>query len=271
MDFSLAVISDIHGNRFALEAVVDEIRRRKISRVINLGDTFYGPLDIQGTYACLQAYSGDWIHICGNGDRIVLSAENAHSANATVRYSRHMLTDGIKDFLSALPFSYCDNRIYACHGTPDSDERYLLEEMCESGGCLRPTGKIAADIAGIEQEIVLCGHSHLSRTLCIPKTGQLVINPGSVGLPAYADELPVAHRMEAGSPLAQFAVLHRQGSSPGPAKEQPGRQIRAVNAGWTVEQVFLPYDHEAAAALARKNGRPDWAHALLTGRVSDGE
>ena len=50
---TLAFISDIHGNAFALEAVLAEIARREIPEIINLGDSFFGPLDPAGTYAAL--------------------------------------------------------------------------------------------------------------------------------------------------------------------------------------------------------------------------
>jgi predicted phosphodiesterase len=39
----VAVLSDIHGNRWALEAVLDDIRRRGIRDMFNLGDSLYGP------------------------------------------------------------------------------------------------------------------------------------------------------------------------------------------------------------------------------------
>ena len=41
---TFAVLSDIHGNRWVLEAVLDDIRRRGIRDLVNLGDCLYGPL-----------------------------------------------------------------------------------------------------------------------------------------------------------------------------------------------------------------------------------
>ena len=46
---SLAVIADIHGNRWALEAVLQDIERRGIQQIVNLGDNLTGPLDPAGT------------------------------------------------------------------------------------------------------------------------------------------------------------------------------------------------------------------------------
>ncbi|MBI2333999.1 MAG: metallophosphoesterase, partial [Chloroflexi bacterium] len=75
----------------------------------------------------------------------------------------------------------------------------------------------------------------------------LIINPGSVGLPAYEDETPEHHVMETGSHHARYAILEYK------------------NDDWQVELITVAYDHQQAAKQARKNGRPDWEYALQTG------
>ncbi len=90
------------------------------------------------------------------------------------------------------------------------------------------------------------GHDHLPALLRLPD-GRLLVNPGSVGLPAYRDDLPFPHAMEAGSPHARYAIV-----VPSPA-------------GWAVEHVAVAYDWQSAMATAAKNGRPDWAIALGSG------
>ena len=52
---SLAVIADIHGNRWALEAVLQDIDRRGIQQIVNLGDHLTGPLDPAGTAEFLSS------------------------------------------------------------------------------------------------------------------------------------------------------------------------------------------------------------------------
>jgi diadenosine tetraphosphatase ApaH/serine/threonine PP2A family protein phosphatase len=85
--------------------------------------------------------------------------------------------------------------------------------------------------------------------LKLPDGGPLVVNPGSVGCPAYADpDGDPPHVSEAGTPHARYAILTLDGSL-----------------GARVEMIALPYDHEAAARRAEANGRPDWARALRTG------
>jgi hypothetical protein len=56
----LAVLSDIHGNAWALDAVLAEFARAEVHGVINLGDCFYGPLDPGGTLERLRAYEDDF-------------------------------------------------------------------------------------------------------------------------------------------------------------------------------------------------------------------
>ena len=101
--------------------------------------------------------------------------------------------------------------------------------------------------------VVLCGHSHKPELIRLPD-GVLLLNPGSVGCPAYDDPSAPAHLSEAGSPHARYALLEfRHGE------------------GWgnDAEKTFvaLSYAHEQAACRAQASGRADWAHALRTGTM----
>lgn len=243
----IALLSDIHGNRPALEAVLADLSRRGVGRILNLGDILYGPLDPVGTHGLLSACSLPVRHIRGNGDRLLYEIDGV--ASPTVGYCRAALPASALSWLESLPACLCEGDIYACHGSPRSDTEYLLEEMGELGGTLRPTTELEAMLAGLPQcSLVVCGHSHLP---WVVKAGsRLVVNPGSVGLPAYADDAPRPHKMETGSPWARYAIVERQ----------PDR-------GWAVEQLCLEYDWEKAARLADANGRPDWSGALRSGRA----
>lgn len=63
----IAVLSAIHGNMPALEAVVADLEKRPADRVVNLGDHLSGPLWPRETAEYLMQQ--DWIHIAGNHDR----------------------------------------------------------------------------------------------------------------------------------------------------------------------------------------------------------
>ena len=79
--------------------------------------------------------------------------------------------------------------------------------------------------------------------------GTLIVNPGSVGLPAFDDDHPHAHHMETGSPHARWALVER------------------VASGWQVQQRATAYHCAAATCQAEAAVRGDWADALRTGRV----
>lgn len=66
----IAFVSDIHGNLAALNAVIDDIGRRQVDQVVNLGDTVSGPLLPMQTARRLSALP--WLHVAGNHERQVL-------------------------------------------------------------------------------------------------------------------------------------------------------------------------------------------------------
>ena len=63
-----AVIADVHGNAWALEAVLGDIARRGVKGIVNLGDNANGPLDPARSVELLRGC--DAIHVRGNGDRM---------------------------------------------------------------------------------------------------------------------------------------------------------------------------------------------------------
>ncbi len=243
MNEPLAVISDVHGNIWALEAVLDDIHRRGIGSTVNLGDSVYGPLEPAATADRLidAAIPG----IRGNQDRIIVEYLPA-DPHPTLVHTRSSLSRGHFDWLRAQAPNIHRGPIFACHGTPSADDRYLIERIDRNGAGLRSPDEIDGMLDRLTEDLILCGHSHTPRCL-LTANGKTVVNPGSVGLPAYADHLPFEHRMETGSPHARYAI------------------VEETEVGWTCCQVAVPYDWESAAACARRNGREDWAAALETG------
>ncbi|MBN2345840.1 MAG: metallophosphoesterase family protein [Candidatus Aminicenantes bacterium] len=240
----MAVLADIHGNRWALEVVLDDIRRRGIRHMCNLGDCLYGPLDPAGTARILMEL--DIPTVRGNEDRALLEDASHHPDSPSLAFCRSQLAPEHLAWLRELPFTAVSGNCFLCHGSPRADNDYLLWEVAAAGAHRRLAATIAARLAGIAQPIVLCGHDHLPSLLALPD-GRFVINPGSVGLPAYRDSSPHPHAMEAGSPHARYAI------------------IVLSKTGIVVEHIAVPYDWESTAAAAAENGRADWAHALRTG------
>src|SRR5258705_4355419 len=107
---------------------------------------------------------------------------------------------------------------------------------------------IEAAAKGITQRLILCAHTHIARAVRLAD-GRMIVNPGSVGSPGYRDIHPFPHVMEAGTPDARYAILE------------------FVNDAWRVTLRHLPYDHQAMAALARRQGQPGLAGELANGLV----
>ena len=99
-DLPIAVISDIHGNRWALEAVLKDIKRREIVAIVNLGDVFYGPLDPVGTAEILV--DRDIPTVLGNEDRMILEPPGKDQRPATLDYVLDSLSPAHFEWLSKL-------------------------------------------------------------------------------------------------------------------------------------------------------------------------
>lgn len=240
----LAIVTDIHGNLAALEAVAADIRRRSVDQIVNLGDSLSGPLLPLETAQFIMAEG--WLSLAGNHERQILT-HGPQRRSASDEYAHSQLCAKEFNWLRSLPATAkIESGIFLCHGTPGSDTEYFLETVASSGVRPATAAEIEVRLASEHAEMIACGHTHVPRVVRSQR-GQVVFNPGSVGLPAYDDSHPIAHVIETGSPDARYAIAER-----------------SIN-GWTVSLISVPYDHASMAKLARLRGRPEWEHALLTG------
>jgi len=246
----IAVLSDIHSNQFALDAVINNIKSQGVDLSVNLGDILYGPIAPRATYELLMQH--DFVTICGNQDRQIYEATKADiTANPTMQFILDDLGSEPLEWMRSLPFDkQLNDEIYLCHGTPTHDLTYLLEDISKGYAQLRSDQEISTLLAGNNSELICCGHTHQPRTVALA-SGQTIINPGSVGLQAYTDDEPVLHSMENFSPHARYAIIEK------------------INGLWNVEHINVAYDIEAAVNESRKRQRLDWVHCLTTGRAAD--
>jgi putative phosphoesterase len=244
-EYVVAIISDIHGNRWALEEVLKDIKKRNVQHLLNLGDSLYGPLDPDGIAEILL--SEKITSISGNEDRIIVENIPEEKISPTLKYVRSVLKDEHFQWLFHLkPFLVHNNEFFLCHGTPLKDYEYLLEKVKINGVSLRKSEELSILLEKVNEKIILCGHSHVQNSIQLP-CGKLIINPGSVGLQAYSDDSPFPHIMQSGSPKARYTILKRYKS------------------GWQIRNIEVDYDWKSASNAAERNGRPDWAKWLSTG------
>jgi len=243
----LAAIADVHGNYLALEAVLADIRAQGIGEIVNLGDMASGPLDARRTMDALMAL--DAVHVLGNHDRWLIDRP-VEKMGSWERPAYAQLGARHLDWLRTVPSTQVfRDQVFLCHATPADDNVYWLETVTPDGSVrMSPLEAIEKEAEGISQSLILCAHTHIARAVRLGD-GRLVVNPGSVGGPGFSYNLPFPHVIEAGTPDARYAILE------------------LTDASWRVTFRHVPYDHDAMAALARRNGDAEFASALSTGWV----
>jgi predicted phosphodiesterase len=194
----VAVISDIHANLHAVEAVLAALENARPDAIWNLGDTVgYGP---RPNECCAVARSSASLSLVGNHDLAVLGGGDVaiedfnFEAAAAATWTRETLSDESREFLQALHASASAEEAELYHGSPrDPVWEYVLT--------------IEAARASLEMTraaLVLVGHSHVPLALRLRdgeisgglapagtevdlSSGRWLLNPGSVGQPRDGD------------------------------------------------------------------------------------
>ena len=176
----IAVLSDIHGNLPALEAVLAELP--DVDAVVLGGDVAAGPLPAE----TLDVLAGVATHgVQGNGDRLMVAAFDAGTdpgerARETAKpdvWSARKLTREHRDTLAAYAPTVSLDGILFCHGSPRSDEEIIT--------AVSPEERLAPMFEGVAEATIVCGHTHHQFDRAV--LGRRLLNAGSVGMP-YEDE-----------------------------------------------------------------------------------
>jgi predicted phosphodiesterase len=230
----IAVISDIHGNRPAFEAVEADIAQHSVDAILNLGDLVSGPMDPVGTIELLMERT--FPTISGNHDRYLIEHPAAELDRVDTFVAGKLKRTHV-DYLRSLPSTRdIEGEVYMCHGTPTSDVEPWLDNWRNGRGAVLPDeAAVTAKADGLHFPVLLCGHTHVARIVRL-RDGRLIVNPGSVGLQFYY-----------GAPHARYALLERHGGQ------------------WSASLHLVRYDWDKAAKLAVKNGFPAWSDVLTTG------
>ncbi|GHF60133.1 putative phosphodiesterase [Deinococcus metalli] len=219
----IAVFGDVHGNRFALEAVANDIEQHRPDAWVNLGDQLFGGADPAGAWILQQELKARHgvLEVRGNTDeRLGETLTETTVKRAMLEWLHGVLPQGAGAYVAALPtrVTLADGAVLAAHGTPDSAWTYLLRDGDSWAGDdhvrehLGDTGSA---------RVVIVGHSHLEH---VRQLGPLtVVNAGAVS------------RQKDGSPLARWVLLEGAGDV------------------WSVTFRRVAYDVEAAACWAQEH------------------
>ena len=238
----VAVLTDVHGNQQAFEAVLSDLEGRVADAVILGGDIALFGANPRECWEGVRALG--WRTVQGNTDRYIADlagklaalgpdqAEFAEYLRQNVAWARAQLGDMLADALGELAASVrvdsTAGSLLVVHGVPGNDEGGLARDDSDDA--------LAAKLGQNEAAVVVCGHTH---TAFVRHVGEaLVVNCGSVGR---------SHDRQPGQ--ATYAVLD----------DSSGR--------WSAAIRRVPYNHQAAHRAVRERGVPlteDFAATLLT-------
>lgn len=209
MDYPVAIISDIHGNANAFEAVLADIHSLDIRRIVNIGDTIgYGPEPERCVDLAMENCA---VNLCGNHEYAVLNSAEGFNpvAKHAVEYVRERLQPGDESdparrrrwqFITELPTSYRCDAFAAMHGSPRHE---VMEYVLPSDPDVDPL-KIDEIFLAMDYPVAFVGHTHFPAILVegediirtVPELGgryalaphqRVVVNVGSVGQPRDRD------------------------------------------------------------------------------------
>jgi predicted phosphodiesterase len=180
----VAALYDIHGNSPALEAVLDDVQQAGADAIVVGGDVVPGPMQ-QEALALLTQLGTRVSFIHGNGEVAVLGLRGGldpatlpAQAREPVQWSAQHLTPDEERLLASWPKTLRMEirgvgSVLFCHGTP-RDENEIFTR-------LTPEERLAPAFAGVDADVVVCGHTHMQFDRMV---GDLrVVNAGSVGMP----------------------------------------------------------------------------------------
>lgn len=216
----LAILGDVHGNAFALRAVLDDIAAAAPDEVLNLGDAVWGASDPAAAWALQQEHAPPSVR--GNTDERVAGLRDGKAALRD--WLLPLLPPDAPRQLGALPTTLdtADGEVRVAHGSPRSPWEDLLLTKGEEGTRSATRPEIRERLGDFVGRVVVVGHTHWEMLSVVD--GVTVVNAGPVS------------RQKDGLPLARWVLLTRRGGV------------------WTPEFRRTPYDTAAAAAWARAHG-----------------
>lgn len=180
----VAALYDIHGNLFALEAVLREIRDEHVGLVVVGGDVLPGPMPRE-TLACLMELEVPVRFIHGNGERIVATrlaggdiSEVPEAHREVIDWTAQQLGTDQREAIAHWPPTHEldipeHGRTLFCHATPRNDTEIFTR--------MTPEERLAPVFTDVTASVVVCGHTHMQFDRRVGR--HRVVNAGSVGMP----------------------------------------------------------------------------------------
>ncbi len=244
----VALLADVHSNREALEACLDDVRRLGADRLVFLGDLVGYGADPEWVVARVrEAVAAGALAVRGNHDASVAdpAREGLHDdAQRVADWTRERLDADALAFLRELPLTHEDAGMLFVHANAFAPARweYLLSRV-----------EVGRSLAATQASITFCGHVHEPMLWTQSPAGKL-----GEFRPVPDEPIPVpGHRR-------WLAVV---GSAGQPRDGEPAACWALFDAdARTLTWRRVPYDHAGAARRIREAGLPErFAARLETG------
>lgn len=203
----VALISDLHGNELAFQAVLSDMEGQRVDRVVCLGDVAtLGPRPVE-VLGRLRELACDCV--LGNHDEFLLEPSLvagyakvpviADSVRWTLDRMGSADLDFVRTFKRSLEIELDPGvSLFAFHGTPDSNVTDLLATT--------PAADVDVMLGARRAAVMTSGHTHLQ--MLRKHRGMLLVNPGSVGMPFYEY---VGGQTPRVLPCAEYAIVESRG------------------------------------------------------------
>lgn len=189
----IAVISDIHGNMEALEAVMKDIEKEGCEKIFALGDYAMAGPEPEKTINWFMQNDDESKFILIQGNTDLMIAEYNEQTYQAVKEKAPVMAEALKDdfwlinpiqrnFLKSLPTQKELNiegvKILLVHGSPRKNNEDILPDLT--------INQVEEIITGTDADVILCGHTHIPCGFQTSKK-QTVVNVGSIGRPFTQD------------------------------------------------------------------------------------
>ena len=240
----LAVISDIHGECFALDQVLQDIQRQGIEQMVCLGDALQGGSQPAETLARLRELNCPVV--MGNADAWLITGQNTSAGEepsehqqAVRAWSLAQLSQSdvafIQQFRPTIEIPLEAGKTLLCfHGSPRSFDEIILPQT--------PDDAVRQFLAGYDATLFTGGHTHTQQMRRLGNSWYF--NPGSVSLAYNWERSDLAHGRMRLDPWADYAIVTSE----------------ADCLGLTFRHV--PFDVNELARIVRASGRPYAEEAL---------
>jgi predicted phosphodiesterase len=206
----VAIISDLHGNTFALEAILEDIAKQGVDQMIVAGDSVNGHPNSKQCWDMVMALGCPVLQ--GNHEQYMYrlgteatEPEWTQERFQTIRYFHSQFSSSDLEKMRVLPFTYSLPDLLVCHATPNDAFKSLFSHSSKL--------ELEQAFAGTSETYIVRGHNH--NWFTAHWNGRTMFSIDSAGLPL------------GGNINAPYAIL-------------------SLNKTWSLEQRLVTYDHQVA-------------------------